>query len=276
MVASRHRPKKIVTFLALTFGISSLSYYVMISTGSARNVALPWMWSPGIAAILTPLLFRDSFRELGWRPGPIRYLILGYAVPWIYGLMIYTIVWVTGLGGFQERPLVLWGSPMPVFVSLVAMSVLGLVPACGSALGEEIGWRGLLVPELARITTFTKTALLTGIIWAVWHYPAVIFADYHSSAPRWLDLLSITISVFGMSIFTAWLRLKAGSIWPAVFWHGNHNLLIQSVFLRMTADTGVTDYFVDDFGVGVLLSSVALGFFFWRKRGQLGNELPKQ
>jgi hypothetical protein len=59
-------------------------------------------------------------------------------------------------------------------------------------------------------------------------------------------------------------------------WHGNHNLLIQSVFLRMTADTGVTDYFVDDFGVGVLLSSVALGFFFWRKRGQLGNELPKQ
>jgi membrane protease YdiL (CAAX protease family) len=276
MVASKHNPKKIVTFLALTFGISSLSYYVMISTGSARNVVLAWMWSPGVAAILTQLLFRDSLRELGWRPGPIRYLILGYAVPCIYGLVIYTIVWFTGLGGFQERPLVLWGSRVPVSVSLVAVSVLGLVPACGSALGEEIGWRGLLVPELARMTTFTKAALLTGIFWAVWHYPGVIFADYHSSAPRWLDLVSITISVFGMSVFTAWLRLKAGSIWPAVLWHGNHNLLIQTVFLGMTTDTGLTEYFVDDFGLGVLLSSVALGLFFWRKRAQLDDEHLRQ
>jgi len=122
------------------------------------------------------------------------------------------------------------------------------------------------------MTTFTRTALLTGIIWAVWHYPGVIFAEYHSSAPRWFDLLNITISVLGMSIFTAWLRLRAGSIWPAVLWHGNHNLLIQSVFLRMTADTGVTDYFVDDFGLGVLLSSIAMGYIFWRKRRELVEE----
>jgi hypothetical protein len=80
---------------------------------------------------------------------------------------------------------------------------------------------------------------------------------------------SITLSVFGMSLFTAWLRLKTGIIWPAVLWHGNHNLLIQSVLLRMTVDTGVTAYFVDDFGVGVLLSSLVMGFVFWRKRGEL-------
>jgi membrane protease YdiL (CAAX protease family) len=149
------------------------------------------------------------------------------------------------------------------------LSLLGLFPASAAALGEEIGWRGLLVPELARITTFTRTALLTGIFWAVWHYPAIIFADYHSSVPRWFDLLSITISVFGMTVFTAWLRLKTGSIWPAVLWHGNHNLLIQSVLLRMTVDTGVTEYLVDDFGVGVLISSVVLGYVFWRKGADL-------
>lgn len=125
------------------------------------------------------------------------------------------------------------------------------------------------MPELARITTFTRTALLTGIIWAVWHYPAVIFTDYHSSAPRWFDLLRITISVCGMSVFTAWLRLKTGSIWPAVLWHGNHNLLIRSVLLRMTVDTGVTEYLVDDFGVGVLISSLVLGYVFWRKGAEL-------
>jgi membrane protease YdiL (CAAX protease family) len=269
MVASRHSWKKIATYLALTFAISSISYYVMISTGSAQGVALPWMWSPGIAAVVTQLLFRDGFRAFGWRPGPLRYLILGYAAPWIYGLLIYTMVWVMGLGGFQARPFVLRGIPMPFVGSLVVVSLLGLLPACGLALGEEIGWRGLLVPELAKITTFTRTALLTGIVWAVWHYPAIIFAEYHSPAPRPFDLLSITISVFGMSLFTAWLRLKTGSIWPAVLWHGNHNLLIQSVLLRMTVDTGPTGYFVDDFGVGVLLSSLVMGYVFWSKRSEL-------
>jgi membrane protease YdiL (CAAX protease family) len=227
------------------------------------------MWSPGIAAIVTQLLSRHRFRELGWRAAPGRYLLLGYAAPLIYGLAIYATVWITGLGGFQARPFVLLGIPMPFVASLVVMCLVGLIPACGTALGEEIGWRGLLVPELARITTFTTTALLTGIIWAVWHYPAIVFADYHSSAPRWFDLLSITISVFGMSVFTAWLRLKTGSIWPAVLWHGNHNLLVQSILLRMTLDTGVTEYLVDDFGIGVLLSSAVLGLIFWCKRSQL-------
>jgi membrane protease YdiL (CAAX protease family) len=177
MAALRRSSKKIITYLALTLAISSFSYYVMISTGSAQSVVVPWMWSPGIAAIVTQLLFRDGLRAFGWRPGPLRYLILGYAAPWIYGLLIYTIVWVMGLGGFQARPLVLPGMPMPFVVGLVAMSILGLLPTCATALGEEIGWRGLLVPELAKITTFTRTALLTGIIWAVWHYPAVLFAS---------------------------------------------------------------------------------------------------
>lgn len=37
----------------------------------------------------------------------------------------------------------------------------------------------------------------------------------------------------------------------------------------MTADTGLTGYFVDDFGVGVLLSSLVLGYVFWKKRSEL-------
>ncbi len=261
--------KKIITFLALTLAISSISYYAMGSTGTAQSMALPWMWSPGIAAVVTQVLFRDSLRAFGWRPGPLRYLVLGYVIPLIYGPAIYATVWITGLGGFLGRPLVLLGSVVPLPVSLAVMCLLGLIPACGAALGEEIGWRGLLVPELARLTTFTRTSLLTGIIWAAWHYPAIIFADYHSPAPRLFDLLTITISVFGMSTFTAWLRLKTGSIWPAVLWHGNHNLLIQSVLLRMTVYTALTGYFVDDFGLGVLPSSLVLGAVFWTKRSEL-------
>jgi hypothetical protein len=76
-------------------------------------------------------------------------------------------------------------------------------------------------------------------------------------------------SPLGLFIFTAWLRLKSGSIWPAVLWHGGHNLFIQQIFLDMTTDTGITGYFVNDFGIGVLLVTVVLGYIFWRKRLEL-------
>ncbi len=259
MDAKKNIQKKIITFLLLTFAISSVSYYFMISRGSARDVGMAWMWSPGIAAVITQVLFRGKLRDFGWRPGEVKYLLLGYGVPLAYSSAIYLLVWITGFGGFQPQ------SPLGLFI----FATLGLVLACIADLGEELGWRGLLVPQLAKITTFTKTALVTGIVWAIWHYPAVIFADYHSTAPRWFDLMTLTTSVLGMSIFTAWLRLKSGSIWPAVLWHGGHNLFIQQIFLDMTVDTGITEYFVDDFGIGVLLSMIVLGYIFWRKRSEL-------
>jgi len=61
-------------------------------------------------------------------------------------------------------------------------------------------------------------------------------------------------------------QLESGSMWPAVLWHGNHNLLIQGLFLNMTRDTRITEYIVDDFGVGLMLATLVLGYLFWRKR----------
>jgi len=126
-----------------------------------------------------------------------------------------------------------------------------------------------MVPEMAKVTSFGNTVTLTGIVWVIWHYPAVIFADYHSEVPLWFQLSVITIAVFGYSCLTAWLRLRSRSIWPAVMWHGGHNLFVQQIFLDLTKDTGPTKYFVDDFGVGVLLASLVLGYIFWRRRTEL-------
>jgi membrane protease YdiL (CAAX protease family) len=183
MGTPKHIRKKIVVFLLLTFTISSAFYYLMISTGSAQNIVLGWMWSPGVAAILTQVLFGGKLHDFGWGLGRVRYLLLGCAIPLLYALVIYLAVWATGLGGFHPQ------SP----VRLLLYVILGMIPASVAALGEEIGWRGLLVPEMARITTYTKTALVSGIVWAVWHYPAIIFADYKSDAPLWFSLTTFTV-----------------------------------------------------------------------------------
>jgi uncharacterized protein len=51
--------------------------------------------------------------------------------------------------------------------------------AVAAATGEEIGWRGFLVPELAKILPFSGVALVSGLIWASWHYPitAIVYRD---------------------------------------------------------------------------------------------------
>lgn len=253
--------RKLGVFVFLTLAISSVSYFAMISSGTAHDVVLLWMWSPGLAAILTQLIFRGSLKEFGWRLGPTRYLLSAALIPLAYSVTIYGIAWITGLAGFK--------SPSS---NLLIAFVPGLFFACFAALGEEIGWRGLLVPHLIKITSFTKTVLISWILWALWHYPAIIWADYHSDAPRWFDLTSLTIAIVGLSAMTAWMRLKSGSIWPPVIWHGVHNLLIQGILLSMTIETDVSAYVVDDFGIGVMITGVVLAIVFLRKGTSLRED----
>jgi len=230
MESRRKVGKKIIIFLVLTFTCSSISYYVMITTGTAHKIGALWMWSPGIAAILTKLFFRESLKDFGWQAGEQKYLVLGLGIPLLYALIIYNFVWITGLGKFSPQPL----SQIGIFATA------GLIFACLAGLGEEIGWRGFLIPELIKITSFTRAAYVTGIIWAIWHYPAIIYADYNRPTLLFFQLLVFTVAVMGYSILTAWLRLKSGSIWPAVLWHGGHNLFIQQIFMMLTRDTGFT------------------------------------
>jgi membrane protease YdiL (CAAX protease family) len=54
---------------------------------------------------------------------------------------------------------------------------VGVLTALIAAVGEEIGWRGLLVQQLVRIKPFVRTALLSGLIWGIWHVPMIIGGD---------------------------------------------------------------------------------------------------
>ncbi len=215
------------------------------------------MWSPALAAILTQIVFRGSLEELGWRLGPTRYLLWGALIPLAYSVAIYGFAWATGLAGFQSPP-----------TNLIVLFVPGLFAACFAALGEEIGWRGFLVTHLMTTTSFRDTILISWIVWAVWHYPAIVWADYHSDAPLWFDVTSLTIALLGMSAMTAWMRLRSGSIWPVVIWHGAHNFLIQTVILAMTVRTEFSEYVVDDFGLGVMASGAVLAVIFLRSAAE--------
>src|SRR5262249_52667864 len=139
------------------------------------------MWCPASAAFSTCLIRKKRFGGLGWKWPAAKYAALSYSVSLIYALIAYVIVLTTGLAKFfnpdfakQIATSYLWTNLSPgstIFFYILFAATLGVIKSCTSALGEEIGWRGFLVPELSKITSFPKTALISGIIWSIWHYP---------------------------------------------------------------------------------------------------------
>ncbi len=278
MVASPR--KKIFTFLAITLVLSCIFYYLIISRGSLQSAGglytLGLMWSPGLAGMFTQQIYEGRLRGLGWKPGKAKYLLIAFAVPLVYCIVVYGFTWLSGLGGFPEPGLMAniqqrWGgliqSPaLQIIITIALSTLIGLPSGLISGLGEEIGWRGLLVPEMYKMTSFNRTALITGAIWTLWHMPLILFADYNlPGVPKWYALTMFTVMVMGLSFLFAWLRIQSGSLWPAAVLHASHNLFVQAIFTPLTAQTSLTPYIIDEFGVGLALTGIVVALILWQR-----------
>src|SRR5581483_4175766 len=267
---------RVVSFLLLTYGLSSIFYVRIASTGKLQMVPVfGLMWCPGVAAMILRLTWQGNLRGTGWSWNATRCPLYSYFLLPVLGLAVYGSVWLTGIGSFN--PTSLTGVRGESLVAVIAvLATLGFVQTAFFALGEEIGWRGFLVPELARTSTFTMTALISGAAWSVYHYPLVIFADYNSGTPMWFALLVFTWMVVASSFVYAWLRLKSGSVWTAVILHASHNLYIQDVFDPLIKDRGITKYITTEFGMGLAVAYTAVAYYLWRRRyvSTAGEQLP--
>jgi membrane protease YdiL (CAAX protease family) len=275
--------KKIGCYYALTMLFSGAFSAFAIHTGrmDAGNLLYVTgsMWSPALAAFLTKWIFGESIRDLPWRWGDAKYVWLGYLIPIAYAVPIYFVVWLGGWGGFADSEFVRrtaetfgWqnlspGLTLALFVLFTA--TLGLVGKTSRALGEEIGWRGFLVPELSKVVSFGGVALISGLMWAVYHFPVLIFAYYNAGTPVWFGLTCFTLGVVAESFVFAWLTLRSQSLWPAALMHGSHNLWIQSILTPLTRDTGPTKYIIDEFGFGLVITTVVAALIVWFRRAEL-------
>jgi membrane protease YdiL (CAAX protease family) len=250
--ARRH----ITTFLALTAALCLPSYYSIIAAPSLKQIpdlaVIGIMWAPGVAALATRLIYQRNVRGFGWRLGASRYVFFSYLLPPAAALVVYGAVWATGLGGFSVEHLTVGAgssrglASFAFWRSVAVAATGGFVLEAMLALGEELGWRGLLVPELARLAPFERDGLVSGSIWVLFHVPGILFAGYHSRAAVWYGLVVFSASFVAISFILAWLRVKSGSVWPAVIFHASHNLFIQNIFDRLTVSGTVTQYLTTD------------------------------
>jgi len=205
-------------------------------------------------------------------------MLTAYVTPLAYTSIAYGLVWAARLAGWNSefvglaaqelglRGLPRWAS---LVLCLVLMATGGVIENLSTTLGEEIGWRGFLVPELAKEMSFTRVAVVSGLIWAAWHSPLTLFADYNVGTNRWYALLCSSITCVSVSFMLAWIRLKSGSIWPAALLHASHNLFLPVVFDNLIRNIGPTFWYTTEFGAAVAATSAVCAVYFWFRRNEV-------
>jgi len=156
---------------------------------------------------------------------------------------------VVNFSGFQamlEQPLEDTVLRPVVFTQLAMMPFAAIFNAI-PAFGEEIGWRGWLLVAL-RPAGIWPAMLLSGAIWGVWHAPVILLGHNFNQPNIWgLGLMVIGSMVWG--VFFSWLRLRSGSVWPAVIGHGALNASGGLVLLLTAADSSMEMALVNPLGV---------------------------
>jgi uncharacterized protein len=155
-----------------------------------------------VAIVLTAIVLgRGTLRKLLarlliWRVNPLWYL----------GVVLGPVALVGGtiaLNTLLGRPALSLG--IPSLLGLVIMLAFMIFP--GSALGEEIGWRGYALPRLQTRMSALSASLILAPIWALWHLPLWL-----TGAPGRTPLIyaGFVVSAFGLSVLLTWVYNSTG------------------------------------------------------------------
>ncbi|NJP90749.1 CPBP family intramembrane metalloprotease [Nonomuraea sp. FMUSA5-5] len=148
-----------------------------------------------------------------------------------------------------------------IVIAVVAGPVLNAIPA----LGEEWGWRGWLMPRLTSTNGVLAGLLLSGFVWGLWHAPLTLLGYNYPRLGSWAALVFIGFCVL-LGLVLGWLRLRTGSVWPAVVAHGAVNAIASVALLLGDAAHPPNELLAGLTGVVgwallALLAAVLLRFF---------------
>ena len=247
--------KSIVRFLVIAFLPAVGLQLFAISRGlekSGRPWLLALMWVPALAAMTAGRDTRRAAMRMLRRAGG-RMLLVGLAVGWIPVILRNALLWVTHTGEWNKanfplssgsdaiagivgmRMLLGQGAQSAAHFALnLALSVLAgsVLSAVIGALGEELGWRGVLQPALEQRVGPWKATLAVGAIWAYWHLP-VNLAGYNDAAhPGLTASMLFPLSLIATSFGLGWITTRSQSVWPAALAHGAHNVASSVTLLQ--------------------------------------------
>jgi membrane protease YdiL (CAAX protease family) len=259
-------------FLILTALISSLIYLWLFWKGENPVAVALMMWTPAIAAGLSAVILKVKLSPYGWRLGKLKYWGYAYLLPVLVALVGYGIMWITGFTEFYTNEVVnyKWArmlgfeTPAPFIAGIFSKLFLASILASIFTLGEEIGWSAFLTPRLLERFSIPKTSIIVGLIWSIWHYPAIIGGLYGRLAPLWAALPGFTLVLIGAAFIRTVLIVKSKSFWVGMIVHTSHNVVLMGMFYEMTVKTKLSPILVSESGLFLGVVYVIIGILSWK------------
>ena len=208
------------------------------------------MFCPLAATLLVKKVFLHQHQPtgIGWKvQGKRRFWLaawFGPAVLTLLGAVLYFAVFPSRLDFSGSWLVAAYGGEMDAQTlrSELGVSTLSyllqnglfaviLAPAINMfpALGEEVGWRGYMMPRLKERFGLLNGRLLGGVVWGVWHWPLMLLVGYeygtnYLGAPV-LGLVVWCVVCFALNTLLDLLYEKTGCIWVPAIAHGAFNAI---------------------------------------------------
>lgn len=209
--------------------------YTVLALGAETGIGLAFRGSSSPAApllsILVPVLAvvavtltvtprgqrRASWAGVGLRRAGVRWWPAAILVPALIITLPYLVAWMFGLVTFHDLGQI---GPDLLFGGVVFSVVI---------LGEEIGWRGFLLPRLREVTSPRRAAVLTGLLHGLFHVPLItLTSSYDSVGSPWLVVPIVVVTITAAGVFYAWLWERGASVWPVAIAHNAVNTVIDA------------------------------------------------
>jgi membrane protease YdiL (CAAX protease family) len=272
----RRRSAGLTVFLAVTFALGWFVQLQVAQAAAGRPAAelLAVLTTSAAPALALPLAVaawlarrsveRQGFEDAGLRRPAGRWLLVGLlGAPLLVLLtMAASLPWNEpdlGLGQLRAALVQAGGGAAPSPAAALAVQGVAMVTLYPLfAFGQELGWRGYLLPRLVAALGPWRGLLLHGLIWGAWYAPLIVVGGYGFPGHPVLGLLLLAGFGVLMGVALGWLTLASGSILPATLIHGGLMAAtgLPPVLLR-GVDPSVSGLPWSPVGLGVLALLVA-------------------
>ncbi len=241
-----------ITTILLTGGFALLFYFLHWDFLSPALMFIPLITSFVTQKFILkkPILGANG---LGFRLGKKRFLFLASLLSLIFIVVIYSISFLVhpklfSMEAFKEavQNLATYNKDFSLMTNVIlAVSIQILVAPLLNIfifIGEEVGWRGFLYPNLVHL--YGKSGLLIGgFIWGIWHTPMIYLYDLNFGKHHHLGLLFMIAFCILAGIILQFMYVKSNSIYAVSLMHGMMNISAGLIFLFTVKEE--YRYFID-------------------------------
>jgi len=226
-----------------------------------------YMMTPTISVLLMMLVVtRDGYTKAGWRRLGLHklgrkqwpFVLLVPIVPLALGFGVVLLLGLADLQIGETFQGFSWASVPLILIVLYVRTVLM------ESLGEELGWRGYLLPVMLGCMGKKKALLLNGFIHGVWHFPIILNTDaYHADQSLWLLLPLTVLTTTCLAPVIGEIRIRSDSVWTSSMMHTTHNLVWVVMGALIVNRSEAAKYIAGDLSLVVVLFYLALTLFLW-------------